>query len=153
VTGRGTWNVQAGVSLKSSQSRSKESPHRSLSHHRKADDAKISRKASKFQDNNFHNTILLVWQTSHSLSTSDALLIQHTSPSTQMPPKQRVVLQSPAKRRQPRDGLLNNAYWELTSSENATIVRSMVVFGVSYLDHALYYALSCQRKLLCQAYF
>ncbi|KAN0081974.1 hypothetical protein V8E54_003272 [Elaphomyces granulatus] len=47
-----------------------------------------------------------------------------------MPPKPRVVLQSsPAKRRQPRDGLLNNAYWELTSSENATIMRSVVVFG------------------------
>ena len=44
-----------------------------------------------------------------------------------MPPKPRVVLQSsPAKRRQPRDGLLNNAYWELTSSENATIMRSVV---------------------------
>jgi hypothetical protein len=61
-----------------------------------------------------------------------------------MPPKPRVVLQSsPAKRRQPRDGLLNNAYWELTSSENATIMRSVVVFGVRYLDHSLYFLLSC----------
>jgi hypothetical protein len=67
-----------------------------------------------------------------------------------MPPKQRVVLQSPAKRRQPRDGLLNNAYWELTSSENATIVRSMVVFGVSCLDHDLYYPLSCHENYFAE---
>lgn len=42
-----------------------------------------------------------------------------------MPPKQVV-----AKGAQPEKGFISSAYDELTSPENATIVRSIVVFGV-----------------------
>lgn len=45
-----------------------------------------------------------------------------------MPPK-RVVVQSSSARQQ-NDGLLGSAYREIKSSENTTIVRSVVVFGV-----------------------
>ncbi|KAK2744893.1 hypothetical protein FQN55_006455 [Onygenales sp. PD_40] len=57
-----------------------------------------------------------------------------------MPPKQRVVVQSGPARRQPESrGFLSTAYREITSSENATVVRSVVVFGaaVAFLHSSL----------------
>lgn len=44
-----------------------------------------------------------------------------------MPPKQRIVVSGG---RRPQKGFFGTAYDELTSSENATIVRSLLVFGV-----------------------
>ncbi|EEH18809.2 hypothetical protein PABG_01128 [Paracoccidioides brasiliensis Pb03] len=58
-----------------------------------------------------------------------------------MAPKQRVVVQSrPAKKRQPEQvGYLTAAYRGITSSENASVVRSVVVFGaaVAFLHSSL----------------
>lgn len=47
-----------------------------------------------------------------------------------MPPKQRVVAQS-SHRIQDKRGYLSTAYNELTSSDNATVVKSVLIFGVS----------------------
>jgi hypothetical protein len=49
-----------------------------------------------------------------------------------MPPKQqRVVVQS--SRRPAHKGYFSKAYYELTSSQNASVVRSVAIFGVSKL--------------------
>lgn len=48
-----------------------------------------------------------------------------------MPPKQRGVVSTSAARGQPPKGFLSAAYDEITSPENTTIVRSILVFGVS----------------------
>ncbi|KAL1982960.1 hypothetical protein VTN96DRAFT_647 [Rasamsonia emersonii] len=55
-----------------------------------------------------------------------------------MAPKRVVVQSSSASRRQ-QEGFLSAAYKELTSSENATIVRSVLVFGaaVAFLHSSL----------------
>jgi hypothetical protein len=47
-----------------------------------------------------------------------------------MAPKQRVVVSSSAAGRRHQEGFLGSAYREVTSSENVTIVRSVIVFGV-----------------------
>lgn len=48
-----------------------------------------------------------------------------------MPPKQRVVVQSASPSQQSSGGYIKNAYNQLTDPENASVVRSVVVFGVS----------------------
>ncbi|EEH10904.1 hypothetical protein I7I51_04131 [Histoplasma capsulatum] len=48
-----------------------------------------------------------------------------------MAPKQRVVVQSgPVKKRQPESGL-SQIYHTITSPDNASIVRSVLVFGAA----------------------
>jgi hypothetical protein len=54
-----------------------------------------------------------------------------------MAPKQRVVVH--ASSRQQR-GLISTAWNEITSPDNATVVRSVVIFGVSCLYYIHYYA-------------
>ncbi|PGH11191.1 hypothetical protein AJ79_05033 [Helicocarpus griseus UAMH5409] len=50
-----------------------------------------------------------------------------------MAPKQRVVVQTgpTRKRQQEPSGFLSSAYRSITASENATVVRSVVVFGAA----------------------
>lgn len=48
-----------------------------------------------------------------------------------MPPK-RVVVQSSGRRGQEQTGLFGTAYKEVTNPENATIVRSVVIFSVCF---------------------
>jgi hypothetical protein len=50
-----------------------------------------------------------------------------------MPPK-RAYLEKPATRRAPK-GFLASTYETLTSADNAAVVRSVAIFGVSF--HAL----------------
>lgn len=54
-----------------------------------------------------------------------------------MPPKQRVVVQSSSPSQQSQGGYFKTAYNGLTDPENATVVRSVVVFGVSLKKHAI----------------
>jgi len=56
-----------------------------------------------------------------------------------MPPKQRVVVER-AERRRPSSapkGYIGKAYGTLTAPENASVVRSIAIFGVSE-DFAIY---------------
>ncbi|EER25744.1 hypothetical protein CPC735_041880 [Coccidioides posadasii C735 delta SOWgp] len=57
-----------------------------------------------------------------------------------MPPKQRVVVQSSSRRIQDKRGYLSTAYHELTSSENASVVRSVVAFGAVNASFYINYA-------------
>lgn len=62
-----------------------------------------------------------------------------------MAPK-RVVVQSSSRRQQQQESFLSAAYKELTSSENATIVRSVLVFGVcSFLSIDIIYFFLFER--------
>jgi hypothetical protein len=54
-----------------------------------------------------------------------------------MAPK-RVIIQSSGAGRRQQEGLLSSAYREITSSENATIVRSVVIFGVCFFLSSSY---------------
>lgn len=57
-----------------------------------------------------------------------------------MAPNQRVVVASSGR---PQKGFFGAAYEELTAPENATIVRSLLVFGVS----ASYLMIPCESFL------
>ncbi|PGH34026.1 hypothetical protein GX50_03173 [[Emmonsia] crescens] len=48
-----------------------------------------------------------------------------------MAPKQRIVVQSgPAKKRQP-ESVFSTAYHSITSPDNASVVKSVVIFGAA----------------------
>ena len=51
-----------------------------------------------------------------------------------MAPKQRAVVSASSVGRRQQDSLLSSAYREVTSAENTTIVRSIIVFGVCILS-------------------
>jgi hypothetical protein len=60
-----------------------------------------------------------------------------------MAPKQRVVVSSSSVGRRQQDGFLSSAYREVTSAENVTIVRSVIVFGVCiHLSWSYAYAIA-----------
>jgi len=49
------------------------------------------------------------------------------------PKQQRIVVQKPDPRRPAQKGYFSSAYNTLTSAENASVVRSVAIFGVRYL--------------------
>jgi hypothetical protein len=65
------------------------------------------------------------------LATSDIRYVEPVSLFNMPPKQQRIVVQS--SRRAAPKGFFSKAYYELTSSENASVVRSVAIFGVRKL--------------------
>ena len=75
----------------------------------------------------------------HFLTDSDRQEAFRYSIIVNMPRKQRIVVQSSSRPQpEPTRGFLSTAYREVTSSENASIVRSIVIFGVSLIVNCLF---------------
>ena len=60
------------------------------------------------------------------------------------PKQQRVIVQKADPRRPAPKGYFSSAYSTLTSPENASVVRSIAVFGVGFLFFQL-----CVRDIYC----